>query len=238
MIDDGLLSGLPNDIQALLASPPLTDPRLLELAARWEGLPLAQAKMADALRLFVVTWDPLEWLAPRPEAVATANTWPLELVVYVPVWSLVGIARREHTTMAAVLAGLGGSAVTTAAAHEDAVTSGRYAELVAYRKVPDLLSGEPAPPLGEAAIVAVSPEWQDIGLGAITDFVQQAFGPVDFDWSLVELTAADVPFPGCLACAGGRFKFPADLADSQGRMCRAHQKEADALIKRQPVSCP
>ena len=172
--------------------------------------------MADALRLFVVTWDPLEWLAPRPEAVATANSWPLELVVYVPVWSLAGIARREHTTMAAVLARLGSSAVTTAAAHEDAVTSGRYAELVAHRKAPDLLSGEPGRTRG--AIVAVSPQWEDIGLGAITDFVQQAFGPVDFDRSLVELTAAGVPLPGCPACAGRRFKFPADLADSQDRM--------------------
>ena len=178
MIDDGLLSGLPGGVRALLASPPLTDPRLLELAARWEGLPSVQAKVADALRLFVVTWDPLEWLAPRPEAVATANSWPLELVVYVPVWSLAGIARREHTTMAAVLAGLGSSAVTTAAAHEDAVTSGRYAELVAHRKAPDLLSGEPGPDPGEAAIVAVSPQWEDIGLGAITDFVQQAFAPL------------------------------------------------------------
>ena len=51
--------------------------------------------MADALRLFVVTWDPLEWLAPRPEAVATANAWPLELVVYVPVWSLAGHCEAE-----------------------------------------------------------------------------------------------------------------------------------------------
>jgi tetratricopeptide (TPR) repeat protein len=80
--------------------------------------------------------------------------------------------------------------------------------------------------------VAVSPEWQGIGLGAITDFVQQAFGPVDFDRSLVELTAADVPLPGCPACAGRRFKFPADLADAQDLMCQAHRKEADALINR------
>jgi hypothetical protein len=41
--------------------------------------------MAEALQLFVVTWDPLEWLVPRPEAVATANARPLEIVVYVPV---------------------------------------------------------------------------------------------------------------------------------------------------------
>jgi predicted nucleic acid-binding Zn-ribbon protein len=49
---------------------------------------------------------------------------------------------------------------------------------------------------------------------------------------LVELTAAGVPLPGCPACAGRRFKFPADLADAQDRMCQGHQKEADALIKR------
>jgi hypothetical protein len=52
MIDQGLLSGLPKGVRALLASPPLTDPRLLELAVRWEGLSPAQARMADALRLF------------------------------------------------------------------------------------------------------------------------------------------------------------------------------------------
>jgi hypothetical protein len=231
MIGQGLLSGLPSGVRALLASPPLTDPRLLELAARWECLPPAQARVADALRLFVVTWDPLEWLAPRPEAIATANAWPLELVVYVPVWSLADIAGRKGTTMATVLAGLGASAITTAAAHEDAVMSGRYAELVAHGKVPDLLSGKPDPALSEVTIAAVSPEWEDIGLGAITDFVQQAFGPVDFDRSLVELTATGVPLPGCPACAGRRFNFPADLADSQDRMCQAHQKEANALIK-------
>src|SRR5690348_15645566 len=97
-----LLGGLPNDVRALLARPPLEDTRLLELAARWEGLQSALAAMAEALRLFVVTWNPLEWLAPRPEAVATANAWPLEIVVYVPVWSLAEMAARRETTMAAV----------------------------------------------------------------------------------------------------------------------------------------
>ena len=165
MIDQGLLSGLPEGVRTLLADPPVSDTRLLELAARWQGLLPALAEMADALRLFVVTWDPLEWLAPRPEAVASANAWPLELVVYVPVWSLADMARRRDTTVAAVLAELGGSAVTAAAAHQDAVTSGRYAELAAHGKVPDLLSGEPDPAMGEAAITAVSPGWEDIGLG-------------------------------------------------------------------------
>jgi hypothetical protein len=226
------LSGLPGDVRSLLARPPLTDTRLLELAARWEGLTPAQARMAEALRLFVVTWDPLEWLAPRPEAVATASAWPLEIVVYVPVWSLTEMARRRETTVASVLAGLGGRAIATAAAHEDAVTSGRYAELAARGEVPGLLSGTAGPALEEAVITAVSPEWEEIGLGAITDFVQQAFGPVDLDRSLVELTAQAAPWPGCPACAGRRFKFPADLADSQERMCPEHRTEADAVISR------
>jgi hypothetical protein len=46
MIDAALLSGLPEGVLTLLAGPPLTDTRLLELAARWEGLPPAQARMA------------------------------------------------------------------------------------------------------------------------------------------------------------------------------------------------
>ena len=227
-----LLADLPGDVRALLARPPLDDTRLLELTARWEGLPPAQARMAEALRLFVVTWDPLESMAPRPDAVATANAWPLEIVVYVPVWSLTEMARQQETTMAAVLAGLGGRAVTTAAAHEDAVTSGRYAELAARGEVPGLLSADPRPALGEAAITAESPAWDDIGLGAITDFVQEAFGPVDLDRSLVELTVTAAPRPGCPACAGRRFNFPADLADSQDSMCPAHRNEADAVTRR------
>jgi len=80
--------------------------------------------------------------------------------------------------------------------------------------------------------MAASAGWEDIGLGAITDFVQHAFGPVELDRSLVELTVAAAPRPGCPACAGRRFKFPADLADSRDRMCPAHRKEADAVIRR------
>ena len=227
-----LLAGFPSDVQALLARPPLEDTRLLELTARWEGLSPALAGMAEALRLFVVTWDPLEWLAPRPEAVATASAWPVEIVVYVPVWSLAEMATRRETTMATALAELGGRAITAAAAHEDAVTAGRYAELAARGEVPGLLSGDPASALGEAVITAETPSWDAIGLGAITDFVQEAFGPVNLDRSLVELTVTAVPRPGCPACAGRRFKFPADLADSQDRMCPPHRSEADAVTRR------
>jgi hypothetical protein len=183
-----LLSGLPDDIRQLLAAPPVLEKMLLELSAAWPRLSQSQARMADALRLFVITWDPLEWLAPRPAGFATANTDPIELVVYMPTWSLAELATKQASTMAAVLSAVAGAAVVTAAAHQDAVTSRRYPDLVRQRAVPDLLSNPTAgSALGQADILGVSARWEDIGLGAITDIVQHTFGLVDLDRSPVEL---------------------------------------------------
>jgi hypothetical protein len=50
--------------------------------------------MAEQLRVFVITWDPLEQLVARPDGFATVNADPsgLELVVYLPIWSVLGLA--------------------------------------------------------------------------------------------------------------------------------------------------
>jgi hypothetical protein len=56
------------------------------------------------------------------------------------------------------------------------------------------------------------------GLGTITDFVQQASGPVDLDRSLVELTVTALPCRYVRPARGRRFKFPADLDDA-GTAC-------------------
>lgn len=230
-----LLSGLPDEVRTLLAAPPLTEKKLLELGASWPSLSPGHARMADALRLFVITWDPLELLAPRPDAIATVNADPsgLELVVYLPCWSLVRLAAQRDGTAAEVLGRLAGSAVVTAGAHEPAVLSGEYPDLVVRGNAPGLLT-DPATGigLGRPAIWLVSPGWEDLGLGAITDIVQHAFGSVDLDRSPVELTAAGSPGPACPACAGQRFGFPGDLADSRDRMCREHRHEASAAINR------
>ena len=177
-----LLSGLPDGVWRLLAAPPVTEKKLLELAVAWTGLPAAQARMAERLRLFVTTWDPLERLAARPDGFATVNADAsgVELVVYLPVWSVVGLAAGQGGTVAAVLAAMAGSAVVTAAAHEQSFVSGRGADM--RLAASDLLS-EPAAgsALGVPEVRLVSPGWEDIGLGAITDIVQHAFGPVDLD---------------------------------------------------------
>jgi tetratricopeptide (TPR) repeat protein len=76
------------------------------------------------------------------------------------------------------------------------------------------------------------PVWEPMGLGAITDIVQHAFGPVDLDRSPVELAAVAAVHRGCPACAGGRFGFPGELAESKASMCPTHLRQADSVINR------
>ncbi|HSZ31514.1 MAG TPA: hypothetical protein VK784_17365 [Pseudonocardiaceae bacterium] len=232
-VSDALSSGLPDEVWQLLATPPVTEKKLLELSVAWPGLPSSQARVAAALRLFVITWDPLEWRAERPGGFATANDGSpgLELVVYVPVWSLVQLATERAVTMADVLGSMAGSAVVTAAAHEQSVTAGRYPDLGTWQATPDLLSDlEAGSALGPVDVRLVSAGWEDIGLGAIIDVVAHAFGPVDLDRSPVEFAATAESHPGCPACAGRRFPFPAELADAQDGMCPAHRREAGRVI--------
>src|SRR2546430_10728818 len=115
---EGPYADLGDELRRVLADPPVTEKKLLEIDVAWPGLSGAQARMAGQLRVFVITWDPLERLATRPEGFATVNVDPegSELVVYLPVWSLVEAARAQHTTVSAVLAAMAGSAVVTAAA--------------------------------------------------------------------------------------------------------------------------
>lgn len=235
-----LYADLGNELRRLLAAPPVIEKKLLELDAAWTGLSGAQARMAEQLRVFVITWDPLERLATRPEGFASVNVddYGSELVVYIPVWSLVDAARTQHTTVSAVIAALGGSAVVTAATRvADATvestkpspsgTRGRRA-----RDVDDLLANRAAgAALGAPTIGLVSQGWENIGLAAITDIAQHTFGPVDLDRSPVTLEPVAPRHAGCPACAGRCFGFPADVAEAQARMCPTHHAKAETVIR-------
>lgn len=226
-----LYADLPVGLARLLGTPPVTEKKLLELSVAWTGLSGAQDWMAKQLRVFVITWDPLEHLATRPDGFATVNGDDLgpELVVYIPAWTLVETARTQHTTVSAVIAAMAGSAVITATADSTVALSGTHEGRAS--DVRDLLDDRAAgAALGTPAIDLVSAGWEDIGLGAITDIVAQAFGPVDLDRSEVALPLLPKRFPACPACAGHRFGFPAELAQAQPRMCQAHEAKAAAVI--------
>jgi hypothetical protein len=133
--------------------------------------------------------------------------------------------------VAEVVGELTGSAVVVAARYEEAVTNGSYPSLLASGgAVPRLLS-EPAAGagLGTPELSLVSEGWQPIGLGAITDVVQEALGPVELDPSPVELAVSGEAVAGCPACGGARFGFPGELGESTPTMCQAHRVEAEAV---------
>jgi hypothetical protein len=228
-----------DDCSRFLSDPPIRDKRLLEFSLGWTTLFGVRAQMAELLRVFVITWDPLELDDARPRAFGTANSD--ELCVYVPFWSLEGLAERRGTDVAEVLGWLGGCAVVTAAEYQQDVIAGRHARLVASGEVPDLLAGaledeSSEAVLGRPAKIAVEGGgWDEIGLGAITDIVQQAYGPVAFDRSLVGLAMPPTPRQGCPACEGRRFNFPADLNEQAVYMCGPHQKEVQKVTRERMV---
>ena len=213
---EAMLAGLPDRVQRLLADPPAMDKRLIELVAAWPGLTGGLARMADAVRLFVITWDPLAGMVQRPSGFATTNgaAADLEIVVYLPTWSLVRTATARNSTVAGVMAALAGSAIVTASRYENAVNAGRYPDLAARGEVPDLLSDPAAgSALGAADITALSvggrrAEWEPMGLGAITDLVQHAFGPVDLDRSPVELATVAAYTPALPGLRGRQVRLP------------------------------
>ena len=58
---EAVLAGLPDRARRLLAEPPAMEKRLIELSAAWPSLAGGRARMADAARLFVITW--IRWRA-------------------------------------------------------------------------------------------------------------------------------------------------------------------------------
>ena len=168
---------------------------------------------------------------PRRTAFASVNAGPpgLEVVVYIPVWVLMAAAGREGR-VADVVGELGGSAVVVAAANEEAVVSGRYPALAGRGSVPHLLDQRRAGAgLGMPSVTLVSEGWEPIGLGAISDVVQDALGPVDLERSPVELAACVEPAAGCPACGARRFGFPGELGGAAPAMCPAHRAEANSV---------
>ena len=224
-------SGLPADLVEVLVSPPVQEKVLAELGVAWRDMAGPEARMAEALRVFVVTWDPLEHHVPRPVAFATVNAGPpgLEVVVYIPAWVLMAAAGLGER-VSDLVGELGGSAVVVAAANEEAVVSGRYPALASEGSVPRLLDQRPAGAWpGTPEVTLVSEGWEPIGLGVISDAVQDALGPVDLDRSPIELAAPAEPASACPACRGGRFAFPGELGESAAAMCPAHRGEADRV---------
>jgi hypothetical protein len=227
-LTEAMLSGLPDSVSQLLANAPINEKELLELRLTWDDLPPGNARMAGALRVFILTWDPLEVEASRPSAFAAVNEDPSEVVLYIPLWSLASLAAGR--TVTSVLGDLAGRLVISAWMND--MAGAGSSDLLENIDTDD----EPDGPFGAPAkITVVDGGWGPIGLGAITDIVKHAYGPVDLDRSSVKLGPVAVKRPGCPACAGEQFGFIAGLAEAQEQMCAPHQKEAVTVQQKRLV---
>jgi SEC-C motif len=216
----------------LLATSPVDEYGLLEFAPHWNGLDGVQAQLAAALRLFVITRDPLDWLTDRGSAWATANAdgETLELPVYITRDALQRQMETNAGRLEARLGTLAEAALVTATQSQGSILSGAYPDLAFQGAIPRLLDH----PTGSGSVAVPridlrSTAWEPVGLGVVQDLVQDAFGPVNFDRSTVALQPVRVPDPGCPACAGGRFGFPGELSEAQAEMCDPHRSEASTV---------
>jgi SEC-C motif len=218
------------DAARLIADPPAEDYALLELSLGWSGLDATQERVAAALRLFVITRDPLDWIPRRGHAWATANGNGdvIELPVYVAL-DAVRDAIAEAQDLGPV-GRYGEAAVRAGAASEHLLVSGAHPGLAIAGRTPRLLEGlDDGGTFPSPAVTVASEGWEPLGLGAIQDLVQEAFGPVDLDRSLVRLDPVEPHEPGCAACRGEGFGFPAELDEARPLMCSPHRAAALAV---------
>ena len=226
-------AGVTEDVRDALAGVPECERALLELRLSWPAHGEREALIAARLRVFVLTWEPFEWMRDRGTAWATAtgDGDSYEVVLYLTLHDAVRRARETARTIADVIGELAGSVLAVGAAHEELLVSGAYPQLAFAGEVPGLLSeldtrhGLPA-----AEIELAASGWEPIGLGAIQDLAQERYGPVDLDRSRVRLEPATEPAPGCPACAGGPFGFPAGLDERRAAMCAEHAEQAQRVI--------
>ena len=222
------------DPAELLATPPRDAYSLLELAVEWDDLAGIEAQIAAALRLFVITRDPLDWLPHRGTAWATANGDGdgdgLELPVYATRDDVLRRLAAADGDVAAAVGPVCDLVFAGAVRCQGVLLAGGYPELAYRGEVPRLLSdGAGESRLGTATVGVRTAGWEPIGLGAIQDLVQDAFGPVDFDRSAVAFPPSGAPRAGCPACRGVRFGFPADLSEAARAMCEVHREAAEEL---------
>lgn len=219
------------DPARLIADPPAEDYALLELALAWPDLDAEHERIAATLRLFVITRDPLDWIPRRGHSWATANADGdvLELPVYVALEPIRG-AIANGTDLATAVSRYAEAVVRAGAAAEHLLVSGAHPGLVAAGRAPRLLEGlDEAGTFQRPTLRVPSAGWEPLGLGAIQDLVQDAFGPVDLDRSLVRFDPVERNNPGCAACRGERFGFPAELGDAQPLLCSPHRAAALAV---------
>jgi hypothetical protein len=217
-----LLDGAPQDAFALL-----------ELRLDWPPeLDVHPRKLSLWLRFFVITGDPLAWIADRGEAWAatTVTDEVLELDVYVTLGALRREIEESGGDLGVAVGRWAAPAMLAGLKYELVLAAGDYHDRAVAGTLPRLLEGGDGDrgAFGSPTIQVRRP-WGPVGLGALQDLVQEAFGSVDLDRSPVTLDPVEPRYPDCAACDGTSFDFPSGLQDAREDFCAAHRIAAAAV---------
>jgi len=221
------------DPLAQLEVAPEEEYALLELRLDWPyDLEIYPEHRQLWLRMFVLTEDPLSWIADRGETWATANV--SDEVLEVDVYLLLDLVRRELEEAdgdLGVAVGRYASTVMHAAlTYEEILITGEYPNLALRGELPRLIDYLDGDTGGfRTPEIQVKRPWGPVGFGALMDLVQDAFGVIDLDQSPVVLTPVEPADPGCKACKGESFDFPSALAEARQNFCEAHSDMAVEL---------
>jgi len=217
-----LLDGAPEDEYALL-----------ELRLDWPyDLDIHPKKLQLWLRMFVVTQDPLGWIADRGEA--WAATTVTEDVLEIDVYVLLPALRREIEAADGNLGAAAGRwaapAMIAGLKYELVLAGGDYYDRALAGNLPRLLE-DAGGDRGEygSPTIQVRQNWGSVGLGALQDLVQEAFGSVALDRGQVTLDPVEPSYDDCAACEGKSFTFPSGLDDASKDFCGAHRTAARAV---------
>ncbi|HWC26234.1 MAG TPA: SEC-C domain-containing protein [Solirubrobacteraceae bacterium] len=221
------------DPVALLDAAPEDEYQLIELRLDWPyDLDVHPRHKQLWLRCFVITQDPLDWIADRGDAwtAVTLDGEVLEVDLYLTIDALRRILEETGGDLAAAVGRYASAVMAAALEREEELLEGDYPRLAARGEVPRLLDDlERDPGAFGTPSIQVRRGWSPIGLGALTDLVQHAFGDVDLDRSPVVLDPVEPVDEHCPACAGYSFAYPSSLEEAKESMCAAHVSAATAV---------
>jgi hypothetical protein len=218
------------DPTALLLAAPEEEFALIELRVDWPpDLDIYPEHKQLWLRCFVITADPLGWIPDRGEAwtAVTLEDDVLEVDLYLTVSAVRAAMEDYEGDMAAAVGRYAGTVMAAALEREAELVAGDYPRLAARGETPRLLAdldGDHG--AFDRPAIQAKRSWSAVGLGALTDLVQHAFGAVDLDRSNVVLDPVQDATEDCPACQGQAFGYPSSLEDAKPSLCGPHQVAA------------
>jgi hypothetical protein len=221
------------DPGALLDAAPEEEFALIELRLDWPtNLEIYPEHRQLWLRCFVITADPLGWIPDRGEAwtAVTVDEDVLEVDLYLTVAAVRAAIEEHGGDMAAAVGRYAGTVMAAALAREEELIAGDYPRRAARGETARLLAdldGDHGA-FSRPAIQARR-SWSAVGLGALTDLVQHAFGAVELDRSNVVLDPVEPVSEDCPACQGQAFGYPSSLEDAKESLCAPHKAAAKVV---------